>query len=99
MVLYLFTLEADERVINLRGERRVVVAGLHYQYARHPADPRFDAVIARLATNGEVRALWQEYALAAPHLVHRHQIRHPQHGSSNSTGCSPACRTGCGLLP
>jgi transcriptional regulator with XRE-family HTH domain len=81
VVLYLFTPEAEQRVINLGGERRAAVAGLRYQYARHLANPRFDAVVARLlAASAEARALWQEYALAAPPLVHRHQICHPQHG-------------------
>jgi len=81
MVLYLFSPEAEQRVVNLHDERRAVVAAFRYQYARHLADPRFDAVVARLlAADEEARDLWQGYVLAAPALVHQHRIRHPQHG-------------------
>jgi hypothetical protein len=100
MVLYLFTAEAEQRVINLPDERRAAVAALRYQYARHLANPRFDAVVARLlAASAEARTLWQEYALATPPLVHRTRSATRSTESSSSTGCSPACRTGCGLLP
>jgi transcriptional regulator with XRE-family HTH domain len=87
LVLYLFSPDAQQRVVNLPDERRAAVATLHYQYARHLANPRFDDVVARLlAASEEARGLWSAYVLAAPPLVHYHQVRHPRHGTVRLDG-------------
>jgi transcriptional regulator with XRE-family HTH domain len=76
LILYLFSPEARDVLVDVDSDRKEAVAGLRYQYARNVASSRFAVLVDRLlATGPEARNLWKRHDVEIPRKLYRLRIR------------------------
>jgi len=76
LILYLFSPEARDVLVDVDSDRKAAVAGLRYQYARNVASSRFAVLVDRLlATGPEARNLWKRHDVEIPRKLYRLRIR------------------------